>query len=485
METQAEKRLSELQQLGAIEFNSQKLPVYCTNPPQQSRADLNQILRLLIQSQPDNDELKRITEQDLDIACRSSTLRNPQATPKHYQPPITRFGTAKFSESDLHFLRQVRKDHSEVGSVDRIFDIIREFHEENDYKFSEETWLKYLHIPMPSEARPLIYNAQRLKSPLSLLFEDLATRFSKVRDNPTIISALFSITRSPSNILSMLEEMVALIDSSCQSKEEMESLAIHEAFKVISDTVGAAGASSVKVAFFQLERKTIRNLSHLASTHFKDLLNTKTKFHHLAELDLKNPVPAPPPPQPENKQLGQLVDSINRLVEYTATCFKCKKVGHLSVNCPNQVEMRTCHKCGIAGHIASQCRNKAPPQPRNPPSVSNRSSSKSKGGKDRPSYSQARCSIHPGSNHLNRDCKDQVSPCTYRPNHGNHSLGQCKRDPNSTLPNVPVFSSPAQALFQQTATVPAPSPPATLQQIASSTDHATRAKLIDLLAAVK
>ena len=168
METASEKKLSELQKLGAIEFNTKKLPVYCTNPPDQSKTDLNQILRLIIQSLPENESLKQITEEDLEIACQPSLPPNPQ----DYQPPITRFGTAKFKDSDLHYLRQIKKDHAGKCSVDRILDIVQCYHEENQFKFSEKTWLNNLHIPMPAEALPLIYSAQRLKSPLSRLFED-------------------------------------------------------------------------------------------------------------------------------------------------------------------------------------------------------------------------------------------------------------------------------------------------------------------------
>ena len=58
---------------------------------------------------------------------------------------------------------------------------------------------------MPAEALPLIYSAQRLKSPLSRLFEDLTNKFGMVKDNATIITNILNLTKSPTNLLSMLE----------------------------------------------------------------------------------------------------------------------------------------------------------------------------------------------------------------------------------------------------------------------------------------
>ena len=484
METNSEKKLTELHELGALQFNTQRLPVYCSHPPEQSRSNLNQIIRLLIQSVPENEHLKKITEQELQIACQSLPSPTQHSLPNHYKPPISRYGTAQFNDQDLHYLRQVRKDHTEVCSVDRIFDIIKRYHESNQYKFSEEAWRDHLHIPMPVEARPLIYSAQRLKSPLSLLFEDLSNKFSKVRDNPTIIASIFSITKHPINLLTMLEEMANLIDSSCQNKEEIESLAIHEAFKTISDTVGASGASSLKVAFLQQQRQTIRNLLHLGNIHFRDLLNTKSKLHHLAQVESYNPVPPLPPPPINDYKLDTLIDSVNRLAERSTICYKCNSNGHLASNCTSNVEKRICHLCGRVGHLQNQCKKKNDVPPKGTSITSNKGSFKNINS-NRAMYKDSKCSLHPNSNHLNHQCKMQTSPCTFRPNHSSHSQGECRRNPDQKPSSVPAFSSPAKALF------PPPQPAQPAQPVTSnqinldSLDQQTKAKLIDMIASAK
>ena len=497
METNSEKKLTELHELGALQFNTQRLPVYCSHPPEQSRSNLNQIIRLLIQSVPENEHLKKITEQELQIACQSFPSPTQHSSPNHYKPPISRYGTAQFNDQDLHYLRQVRKDHTEVCSVDRIFDIIKRYHESNQHKFSEETWLDHLHIPMPVEARPLIYSAQRLKSPLSLLFEDLSNKFSKVRDNPTIIASIFSITKHPTNLLTMLEEMANLIDSSCQNKEEIESLAIHEAFKTISETVGASGASSLKVAFLQQQRQTIRNLLHLANIHFKDLLNTKSKLHHITEDKIE---------EKESGKMTEMMKKIDSLAEYVkgileqnVTGCKCQKRSSMSTNYnPSGQEKRSCYYCGATGHIRSQCKklqgsmasvfcnsgNYHHTQARPP------TDSKSHGqdaNRNIITYREAPCCIHTNSQHKNIDCVSQKSPCTYRESHKHHRQAECTRTNSiynlNSQPKKLDSISPAKTIFEkpECSTVP----PSQFHSDGVNLDQATKTKLIDLISQVK
>ena len=461
METKDEKRLIELQEIGALNFDLQKLPVYCNNIPHQGNTNLNNILRLLIQN--DNEKLRKITEDDLTTACQGTFVQAQHSLPSHYIPPITRFGTAPLEEKDIQFLRLVRKDHPDLETVDRILEIIKRYHKNHNYKFSEESWREFIHIPMPISARPIIYAAQRLKTPLSLLFEDLSNKFSSIKDNPTIISNLFAITKNPPNLLSMLEEMANLIDSSSHNKQEIETLAVHEAFKTITEAVGAPGASALKVMFLQQERKTIRNLLHLANIHFKDLLSNKTRLHHLTQVELNNPLPPSPkkpdipaPPSAIDHKLNTLLDSVTRIVEMNSTCYKCQERGHLAANCTSEAEKRVCHRCQKEGHLMSQCRTKIP-QRGAPSRISN--NSKPFRDPNRPTYRDAKCSLHPQSNHTNSQCKSQQRPCTFRPNHSSHAEGNCNRSPHQEPP-IPAFTSPAKMLFPPPRAPLAPPPAA-------------------------
>ena len=463
METQNEKTLLKLKEAGAIQLVPSRLPVYQNPQPEEPGTNLISILRLLIRNSADKEkDLQKITERDLLEACNQITeQKNDSKLPPHFIPPIRRFGNSELDEKDLNYLRLLKKDHKDSTNPELVLKLIKQYHENHDSKFTEQTWLKHLHIPMPTSTLQLINRAQ-LKNDANLhtLWEDILHSFGSTRDNASIIASIYRVTKTSTHPLNMIKEIADLVDQGTDRVSELESVALYEVQRAINQMIGPAAASSMHVLFELQPRKTIRSYYNMANQSFYDLLNqpVKTKLHHLAETPIKSPI---------EEKMDALINTVNNIQTKIYSCHRCNKPDHLAANCTQAKDTRTCHNCGAVGHLASQCR-------------------RPKRGKE--IYRDCLCAIHPRSRHTNFQCNEQSTPCYFRENHTNHKMAECQRtesldqifrEPNFTSNAEKIFNRPSPANNQGNPNLQ------TLQGTETTIDHQTKAALIDLIAKTK
>ena len=297
MEGQNEQTLLQLKQAGALQLVPHKMPVYQNKNPEETGTNLLSILRLLIKHSADKEkDLQKITERDLQDACAQIGEQKKDAKlPPHFIPPIRRFGNAELEEKDLNYLRLLKKDHRDSTNPELVLKMIKEYHEENDCKFTESTWIRNLHIAMPANTLQLINRAQlKDDAKLHTLWEDILHGFGSSRDNATIIAAIYRVTKNSTHPLSMIKEVADLVDQGTDRISELESVALHEVQRTISMMIGPTAASSMHVLFEVQPRKTIRSYYNMANQNFYDLLNQTVKtsrFHHLTDPPTKSGTP--------------------------------------------------------------------------------------------------------------------------------------------------------------------------------------------------
>ena len=495
MEGSNEQTLLQLKEAGAIQLVPSKMPVYQNQSTEEPGTNLVSILRLLIRNSANKDkekDLQKITETDLLEACSQITEQKKDANlPPHFIPPIRRFGNTELQEKDLNYLRLLKKDHRGSTNPELVLKTIKKYHEQNDSKFTESTWIQNLHVAMPESTLQLINRAQ-LKDDTNLhtLWEDILHSFGNTRDNATIIAAIYRVTKNSTHPLNMIKEIADLVDQGTDRVSELESVALHEVQRAITNMIGPTASSSMHVLFEVQPRKTIRSYYNMANQNFYDLLNQPVKnsrFHHLADSLPKSPT---------EEKLEAMMDTVNNIQARLNSCQKCGKPDHLTANCPQARETRTCHNCGLTGHIASNCRkpkvmdrqsdrnynrtgnNQYNPQrfDNNPPRFDrnpqrfDRNNTYNNNNRNSPpsqysnnnnnrnftsnqyklSYKESDCTMHPKAGHTNLQCRSQMDPCFYRESHTNHKMSECNRTEDiDKLFNKPNFTSNARRIFNR------------------------------------
>ena len=478
MEGNNEQTLLQLKEAGAIQLVPSKMPVYQNQNPEEPGTNLISILRLLIRNSASKEkDLQKITERDLLEACSQITEQKKDAKlPPHFIPPIRRFGNAELEEEDLNYLRLLRKDLRDSANPELVLKLIKQYHENNDSKFTESTWIRNLHIAMPTPTLQLI-NRTQLKNDVTLhtLWEDILHEFGSSRDNASIIASIYRVTKDSKHPLSMIKEIADLVAQGTDRVSELESVALYEIQRALNQMIGPAAASSIHVLFEIQPRKTVRSYYNMAYQNFYDLLNqpvkteTPTKSSTEEKIDdlidtISNSTPTK---SSTEEKIDALMHAISNSQAANYSCPTCGKPSdNLAANFTQARNTRTCQNCGKPGHLASQCRKPKPDCRSNNSNEggksgsqhSNRNSTSSTNGNLRPnqpnkSYKDSTCAIHPLGQHTNQQCKEQLTPCYFGENHERHQMADCRRtvaldqvfrEPNFTSNAKRIFNGPNQ-----------------------------------------
>ena len=323
-------------------------------------------------SDSDNERFKNLNFDSLDLNFKSQ--HHEQSKDHMVQAPI-HFGSK--DEIPKELADSARSFSKNLGSeipLELYLNLSKEIHEKNNFALSPKGFAELLLILLPSKYKSLLSNIMcKQNYSISEIFEDLSISFGSILSTQELITSVYEISKNASSLWDLAQSFTTLVDKSGQSSDLISNLATFEYLRRVSETHGISCRNMIQQSLDQNPRKNFRALYKVIKENYlPEFYKSFRKVHHV---------------------------EVNEVGTNDKICYNCDKPGHFSKNCPMPRKIRS--------------RNKA----------QNNASNQ---------YCNQRCSIHKGTNHSNKDCLKQRSPCTFKESHARHSQGNCMRQINDT-----------------------------------------------------
>lgn len=373
------------------------------------------IFRRLLDAQINPEEhrefLSSISAADITNMFKETARINLEDKGKHIQVP-TRFGTQQLSDTDLSALRQFKKDHKNALSIEMSLDWITTYHLAHNCVFSEETWRVHLTILVPDECIQECILYRRKQMPLADIYRTLCENYGAKKTAPEISQEAKRLASSTKNPITLVEALHKLLTVSGNEEDKADQtcyliahqhLEDHCSFSIIYavDNFATAISDTDQPNFFHLYR-AMRNYAIRIENEIKS--NKRSNIHNIETVDSENTLSAL-----LDSKLAQIQDNIDKV---TTAMHEMK----INTN-------KRCHQCGSESHLVREC-------PQRQANNQNTNTSRMP-AQNQPlqGYAAEPCIMHPGGTHMNAMCILQKGPCNYKPSHGGHSAGMCRRSP--------------------------------------------------------
>ena len=418
--TTPQDKLLALAQQGALYIDPEKDKIVDQplETDDQQGMDLNHIIKSLIKAvdKEKSSPFQHLTTSQLDSALKNivPSHRDLVEEKKGMIMPPQKFGNEPLSEKDIAELRLLKKDCKDAN-VEFALNIMNQFLEDKNFKFSETAILRHMHIIMPSHAvQYLSVITQRENVTLKEVYKEMVIKYGASKSNADLTNAIYTTVGKSTNALQMVHEIADLIDLAREDRAALTVLAVQETENFIRRHYDPAISSTIKLWYCLKGSCSYRTYTSIIDEQFAHVLSknikTQTQVHNNETT--------------VNTEVGnvlsdtlKLVSTLNNKVD---DLLMNQNVHNVQLGMNQQTNKPLiCHLCRKQGHFKKDC-----------PSNSNKgfTNMSRKATETKNSYCNQQCSIHKKSTHSNKECKAQGAPCTHAPNHKFHKASDCFRD---------------------------------------------------------
>lgn len=418
--SKSEKDLLDLQKRGALTLDMGKVPAYLA--PQSDPDHLSHLLRSLIKGTVSNNkDLENITEEDLNVLVQRLHPSEPKIS-THFITPPSKFGDCSLSDSDLSYLRNLRKDYKDSFDIEAILLLYNKFMEERQHRYTEKAVIDAIHILMPPNIIGSLNVLKRRKNlTLREIYSELCETFGTTKSTEILILEIYKAVKDSKSTAELLNSFTKIINETISDIELINKLLINETKNYMRTHLGSAITNVIDITFNMGHKKDFRALAHICQSQFHDDIQEKTKKVHNINTDC---------------EVNPIVDSINNLISTLKDNMQPQ-----SENRVEQPPDKACFNCKLTGHLFRDCPSKIDKQKYG----ARPKTTKSKFSGQKLAYNEAKCVIHINSTHLNNQCNNQKKPCEFKPNHNSHLAGDCRRpmgSKNDFNPNMQTQNHP-------------------------------------------